>query len=154
MFHPKFVRLPLAAIFISVAIPFLPAHADTLLHSFNGTEGRLPTYSSLTLSGSTFYSMTVAGGTADAGTIFTMNADGTGFSMLHSFTGGDGSRPTGSLTLSGTTLYGTASFGGYDVYNGTIFSMNTNGTGFSVLHTFVGSITYPYTPDGGTPYGP
>jgi uncharacterized repeat protein (TIGR03803 family) len=42
------------------------------------------------------------------------------------------------LVLSGNTLYGTA-FGGGSSGNGTVFALNTDGTGFTNLHSFNGS---------------
>jgi uncharacterized repeat protein (TIGR03803 family) len=67
-----------------------------------------------------------------------MNTDGSGFSVLYSFAGGtDGQHPTAGLILVGSTLYGTASGGGANG-NGTIFQINTDGTGFSVIHQFAG----------------
>ena len=58
----------------------------------------------------------------------------------------DGAYPNGGLTLSGNILYGTAEEGGSNSY-GTVFAINTSGTGFTVLHSFL------YTRDGGYPYG-
>jgi uncharacterized repeat protein (TIGR03803 family) len=120
------------------------------LHSFNGgiSDGQTP-YGSLTLSGSTLYGMTGYGGGSNGGTVFKMNTDGTGFALLHTFTGsgGDGSNPFGSLTLSGSTLYGMT-YGGGDSGRGTAFKMNTDGTGFNRLHTFAGGVN-----DGSAPYG-
>jgi uncharacterized repeat protein (TIGR03803 family) len=67
--------------------------------------------------------MTNYGGDDGAGTIFKINADGTGFTLLHEFADGsdDGSNPMGSLTLVGSTLYGMTPYGGDDGA-GTIFS--------------------------------
>jgi len=89
-----------------------------------------------------------------------MNTDGTGFALLHEFAGGvnDGSVPQGSLTLSGTTLYGMTYYGG-DYGGGTVFQVNTNGTGFKLLHEFAGGVNdgrYPWgklTLDGTMLYG-
>jgi uncharacterized repeat protein (TIGR03803 family) len=80
------------------------------------------------------------GGIGNDGTIFKINTDGSGYSVLHSFLGGvsDGGNPFGSLTLSGTTLYGMTNDGGASNV-GTIFKFNTDGTGFSVLHNFAGN---------------
>jgi uncharacterized repeat protein (TIGR03803 family) len=122
----------------------------TLLHEFAGgaDDGAEP-YGDLTLSGSTLYGMTSAGGDSSLGTIFSINTDGTGFTLLHEFAGGvdDGRNPYSSLTLSGSTLYGMTIAGG-DLDAGTIFSINTNGTGFTLLHEFAGG-----TDDGGSPHG-
>src|ERR1017187_560073 len=61
------------------------------------------------------------------------------FTTLHSFTGGsDGMAPSPGLILSGNTLYGAAEQGGSSDY-GTVFAVQTNGTGFTILHSFTGS---------------
>ena len=107
------------------------------LHTFTGSDGWWPR--GLVLSGSTLYGMTNAGGSSGDGTIFSVNADGTGFRSLFSFSGTNGKYPgPGSLTLNGSTLYGMTSGGGV-TGNGTLFSINTDGTGFSTVLTFNGS---------------
>jgi uncharacterized repeat protein (TIGR03803 family) len=106
-----------------------------VLHSFSGIDGATP-FGSLTLSGSTLYGITTEGGSSDKGTVFKINTDGTGFRVLHSFSGkARGATPAGSLTLSGSTLYGITRKGG-SLDNGTVFKIKTDGTGFKVLHTF------------------
>src|SRR6202044_2773133 len=84
-----------------------------------------------------------SGGANGNGTLFSINPDGTGLTILYTFspmpndTNSDGANPNGSLVLFGNTLYGTAQEGG--VYgNGTIFAINTNGTGFTNLYSFTG----------------
>ena len=117
--------------------------AATILHNFtaSASDGAAP-YGSLTLSGSKLYGMTVQGGVSDEGTIFGMNTDGTGFSLLHSFGGNpsDGREPFGSLTLSGSKFYGMTKYGGGSSDGGVVFSMNLDGTGYSLLHTFTGGL--------------
>ncbi len=120
-----------------------------LLHSFAGgaSDGSEP-YGSLILKGSTLYGMTYSGGAYGGGTIFKVNTNGSGFVLLHSFAGGasDGASPEGSLILKGSALYGMTEFGG-TLGNGTIFKINTNGSGFAVLHSFAGGASdgkYPY----------
>ena len=112
-----------------------------VLHSFVGGagDGKTPSYSSLVVSGTTIYGMTVGGGAADEGVVFRINTDGTGFALLHTFVAatGDGWAPYGSLTLSGSTLYGMTRQGGGGA--GTIFQINTDGSGYSRLHTFLGA---------------
>ncbi|HUJ42276.1 MAG TPA: choice-of-anchor tandem repeat GloVer-containing protein, partial [Opitutaceae bacterium] len=105
----------------------------TVIHDFAGgaNDGANP-QGDLIVSGSTCYGMTCAGGSGNMGTIFKVSTDGTGFALLHSFAGGagDGASPYGSLTLSGTTLYGMTYAGGSSGL-GTVFRINMDGTGFA-----------------------
>src|SRR2546425_1152833 len=73
------------------------------------------------------------------------------FTTLHSFTGSDGAVPLAGLILSGNTLYGTARDGGSGG-NGTVFAVNTDGTGFTNLYSY--TFTQYYTnSDGADPHG-
>jgi uncharacterized repeat protein (TIGR03803 family) len=124
----------------------------TNLHDFAGgaADGASP-MGDLTLSGTTFYGLTTQGGSNNLGTAFRVNTDGTGYTNLHSFAGypGDGSGPPGSLTLDGSTLYGMTQEGGTNTARlGTVFKMNTDGSSYTILHSFVGG-----TGDGATPMG-
>jgi len=77
----------------------------------------------LILSGNTLYGTAYSGGSWALGTVFAVNTDGTGFTNLHSFTGGsDGANPIGGLILSSNTLYGATRNGGSSG-NGTAFSL-------------------------------
>jgi uncharacterized repeat protein (TIGR03803 family) len=113
----------------------------TTLHSFANNGG--PT-SLIQGSDGRLYGTTIGGGASGSdasnkGTIFAVNTDGTGFATLHSFTGGnDGANPYGGLIQLGDgRLYGTATYGGADA-DGTVFVVNTDGTGFTTLYTFTG----------------
>jgi uncharacterized repeat protein (TIGR03803 family) len=120
------------------------AQTFTTLHSFTGSDGANPV-SSLILSGNTLYGTTKSGGKFGNGALFKVNIDGTGFTNLYSFTAStnpppyvynsDGANPYAELTLSGNTLFGTASGGGSSG-DGVIFKINTDGTGFTALHSF------------------
>src|ERR1044071_9676816 len=113
------------------------AQTFTTLHSFDGSNGANPN-GSLVLSGSTLYGTTVDGGSSGQGTVFAINTNGTGYTNLYIFTGGnDGGNPYGGLVLSGNVLYGTTQSGGSSG-NGTVFAVNTNGTGFTNLHSLDG----------------
>ena len=135
----------------------------TNLHSFTersglypfttNSDGALP-WAALILSGNTLYGTASQGGSTGNGTVFALNTDGTGFTNLYHFavssspnpnlnyTNSDGANPFGPLILSGSTLYGTARYGGSSGY-GTVFKLNTDGTGFSNLHSFtaISSVT-------------
>ena len=77
------------------------------------------------------------------GTITVTNTPNPNFQTLYSFTAtasfsspnNDGSVPNGGLVLSGNTLYGTAQRGGTNAY-GTLFSVHTDGSGFTNLYNF------------------
>ena len=114
----------------------------TILHSFSATDisgrnadGAQPR-AGLVLSGGTLYGTTETGGSLGVGTVFKMNLDGSGFTRLHSFAGTDGSDPAAVLVLSGNTLYGMTTQGSQSGADGKVFKVNTDGTGFMVLHTF------------------
>jgi uncharacterized repeat protein (TIGR03803 family) len=108
------------------------AHGNSYPDNLNN-DGESP--QGLLLSGNTLYGVASQNGKGAWGTLFRVNADGTGFEVLHSFDGSDGSSPQKSLLLSGDTLYGTANFGGGQG-GGAVFKLNTDGTGFTVLHRF------------------
>lgn len=119
-----------------------------IVHSFSAPDGQAP-YGSLHLSGSSLYGMTAVSGAHDLGTIFKLQTDGSNFSVLHDFAGeGEGAYPHGSLIQSGATLYGmtTGRQRGTDSGRGTIFRIESDGTGFQTLHAFQGA-------DGAFPHG-
>lgn len=115
------------------------------LHSFTNTPDGAEPQSEPVLGGNTLYGTTTGGGTNGKGTIFAINTNGTGYTVLYSFTNTPGPiYPIGGLVLSAGVLYGTGSGGGNNA-NGAIFAINTDGSGFRVLHSFSGST------DGTTP---
>jgi uncharacterized repeat protein (TIGR03803 family) len=141
----------------------------TNLYNFSGGNDGANPEGGLVLAGNTLYGTTFYGGTNGNGTVFAISTNGTGFTKLYSFTaksfngatGGntnsDGANPYASLILSGNTLYGTASTGGNsDFGSGTVFAINTNGTGFTNLHSFIGNAAEPFAGlilSGNTLYG-
>ena len=131
------------------------AAAITLLHEFAGgaDDGAEP-YARLTLSGSTLFGTTLDGGDAGSGTVFSMNTDGSGFTLLHEFAGGanNGSGPYAGLTQSGSTLFGTTFAGGGNGL-GTVFSINADGSGFTLLHEFAGGQNDGWEPIAGVAIG-
>ncbi len=125
--------------------------------------GYLPGGSSVANSGlikvgmSTLYGVTNYGGLGGGGTIFRQNADGSGYTILHHFTGTLARSPHGKLLLaSDGKLYGVCSAGGNpaNIYNaGVIYRINTDGSDFAIIKQFniAGSGTLPM---GGLVEGP
>jgi uncharacterized repeat protein (TIGR03803 family) len=114
----------------------------TVLHHFGSvTNDGVRPQAGLTMSGNTLYGTTRFGGSMSNGIVFRINVDGTGFGILHTFTGirdglsSEGANPNGPLTLADNTLYGTTYYGG-SLGVGTIFAVNTDGTGFTTLYNF------------------
>lgn len=126
----------------------------TNLHDFSLIDGEEPD-AGLIISGNTLYGTTRYGGIAFpySGTVFSLKADGSDFAVLHSFTGAsDGVEPRAGLVLSGNRLYGTASAGGSSD-SGTVFTLNSDGTGFTNLYNFPAGTGFPSTNSGGlSPY--
>jgi uncharacterized repeat protein (TIGR03803 family) len=129
-------------------------NVETILYSFRPfpNDGNGPC-GSLIISGTTLYGMTTYGGAYGQGTIFKFDLKTKVETVLYSFGSGanDGAYPQGSLTLSGTTLYGMTPKGGAyggDPGYGTIFQINTQGKDYKVLYNF-GSVAS----DGNSPYG-
>jgi uncharacterized repeat protein (TIGR03803 family) len=150
---------PLFTLAIITGLALIPARrvtaqTFTTLHDFttmptvfpyDNSDGATPR-AGLVLSGTTLYGTTFWGGSSGWGTVFAVNSAGTGFTNLHNFAGspGDGSNPYAELILSGNTLYGTTSAGGSSD-NGTIFAINTDGTGYRNLHSFTAVVSPYYT---------
>jgi uncharacterized repeat protein (TIGR03803 family) len=134
----------------------------TNLHSFSALPGYLSgtnndgayPASDLVLAGNALYGTTVLGGASGDGAIFRINTDGTGFTNLYSFAGGsDGANPYQGLVLAGGTLYGITTAGGSSGL-GTVFSISTNGMGYTNLHRFTALDPLTQTnSDGANPRG-
>jgi uncharacterized repeat protein (TIGR03803 family) len=115
----------------------------TILHSFGGLDGSSPR-ATLALVGDKIYGTTFQGGGADLGTVFRLEADGSGFTTLHSFSSAEGTNPSSPPVLGADgALYGTASQGGASGY-GTVFRIQTDGSGFTVLRSLTAANGYPF----------
>jgi uncharacterized repeat protein (TIGR03803 family) len=123
-----------------------PGGVFTLLFSLpsNGRSGVGPTGRLIQASDGNFYGTTFAGGlNADNVTVFRITSAGT-FTSLFSFSGANGSGPTGGLVRGNDgSFYGTTQFGGTNGDNGTVFKITANGV-LTSLYSFRG-------PDGNYP---
>jgi uncharacterized repeat protein (TIGR03803 family) len=123
---------------VSILRNFSAVSADNATNSGGASPSAV-----LALSGGTVFGTTLAGGAAANGTVFSLSTNGVTFSSLHDFsaldsntgTNADGALPSGGLIVFGNTLYGTASGGGAGGA-GVVFSVSTNGSNYTTLHSF------------------
>ena len=147
--------LPLILSFLTCVAVSTPASAQYgTLYNFRGypLDGSRPV-GALVQDPATagVYGTTVTGGPWGDGTVYAFSpTSSVGEKLLHTFKGTDGSEVTSTLVVGpngsalNAALYGTTSSGGK--YNkGTVFEVNTDGSGFHVLHNFSGK------PDGANP---
>lgn len=122
-----------------------PGGTETVLYNFSGPDGANPAYGSLMLDKTgNLYGVTAYGGAANDGVIFRITTGGS-FTVLHSFTGADGSLAYGTpVEDANGNLYGTAAEGGKHG-GGTVWRLTSSGA-LTVLHHFTGG-----TSDGGYP---
>jgi len=119
-----------------------------VLYDFSNTPDGANPDAGLVVNGSVLYGTTQNGGSAGEGTVFAIGTNGTGYAILKNFTGQpDGANPKAALLGLGNTLYGTT-YGGGASNDGTVFQINLDGTGYVVLHNFLGA-----TNDGADPLG-
>jgi uncharacterized repeat protein (TIGR03803 family) len=131
------------------------AHAASfqVLHSFTGstTDGGSPS-GPLDTDGMKLYGASRTGGAfVFGGAVYSINGDGTGFSLIASLAsnGATANGPEGSVTLLGSTLYGTSYYGGTGLFggDGTVFAVNTDGSNMHDVHAFGDPEgTKPFTP--------
>lgn len=143
----------------------------TNIHSFAVSDGQDLQGGVIQGPDGMLYGTAVAGGANGSGTVFKVGTDGNNFTVLYNFTSlnngtnSDGIYPYSGLVLSGDTLYGTARYGGPSGSvrtdgmgrpgSGTLFTLKTNGTGFTVIHSFDRfSTDYRTNSDGACPATP
>lgn len=130
-----------------------PNGTERVLYSFKGgSDGANPLLVGMVAINGKLYGTTNAGGDLSCkhelligcGTVFAVTASGTE-TVLYRFAGKpDGANPSGPLTASGKTIYGTTNFGGKSD-NGSVFRVTTSGSE-RVVYGFKGY------PDGVTPF--
>src|SRR5262249_42867324 len=143
-------------VFLAVALALanlLSATELTTLHSFLAPPA-FP-YAALVSDHAGFlYGTAATGGSYGLGVIYRVRIDGTGFEVMHSFTPSpsDGPRPgfCAALVLAGPgILMGTTESGGTRGGGGTVFSIRTDGSGFSIIHSFQAGASEGWSPESG-----
>ena len=135
-----------------------PSDSYATLYSFVGSpsDGSQPAAALVQGNDGNFYGTTKTGGTnaCECGTVFRISPSGS-CTTLYSFAGNptDGGEPTAGLVQgSDGNFYGTASEGGTNRNDGTVFRISPGGS-YTNLHFFVGSATEGSAPTAGLVQG-
>lgn len=110
----------------------------TVLHSFRGTDGMGPVGDLVQDEAGFLYGVAGGGSVSTNGVVFKIHVDGSGFAVIKDFAadGSEGWEPGGGLMrASNGLLYGTT-YGGGAFDSGTVYTVNTDGTGFEILREF------------------
>lgn len=108
-----------------------------VIHTFNGDDGASPT-EVIQGKDKKLYGTTYWGGKyrRQTGLLYQMNADGSGYKVLHTFDGDNGSNPVSRLVWGkDNRLYGSTRYGGSN--HGVVFRIHNDGSNFTVLHKFI-----------------
>ena len=133
-----------------------PSGTLTTLYSFCSltgcADGQNPVSGLIGDATGNLYGTTLGGGENESGVVFKIRANGTGYTVLHSFTNGlDGGGPKSGLSLGADgNLYGTTAFNGANGNGGTVFKIARDGSSFMVLYSFCHLVNCA---DGETPNG-
>ncbi|MBW8864035.1 MAG: hypothetical protein JF609_03750, partial [Verrucomicrobia bacterium] len=107
-----------------------------VLHNFTNNPDGMHPEGRLVLNETTLYGTTYDGGSNGVGTVFKINTNGAGFSVIYHFSNAPAAmNPQVGLTLMSNALYGVTTFGGISNI-GTVFQLSTNGTSFAIIHSF------------------
>lgn len=128
----------------------------TVLHRFNpSTDGGTPLGGVIEGSDGRLYGTCNLGGTNNSGTVWRVNRDGSGFTVLrHLLSTGDCRNPSAPLIeASDAALYGTAYSGG-GLGRGGVFRIGKDGSDYQIISGFnFGGAAFPRQPIGGVVEG-
>jgi uncharacterized repeat protein (TIGR03803 family) len=128
-----------------VVFKFTKGGSYTMLKWFGNaaTEGANPSSPLLQASNGLLYGTTYSGGGArQAGTVYRLATNGTGFAVVYRFTGnpGEARHPCGPLVEgSDGAIYGTTQYGG-PAQMGTVYKVQKSGTAFEIVAQFGGIV--------------
>ena len=111
----------------------------TVLRYFDGNTDGGQTVGQLLIHNNKIYGVCQTAGTNQGGTLWQMNDDGTGFSVMYNFGNNTGSKyPQGYLITDGTFVYGTTHHDGANG-KGTVYKVNLTTNEYTELFAFNGT---------------
>ncbi|HUG13168.1 MAG TPA: choice-of-anchor tandem repeat GloVer-containing protein, partial [Opitutaceae bacterium] len=117
-----------------------------ILHYFDAVDMWFELSPLCKASNNRVYGTTQIGGLNGLGIVYSVAADGSDFTVVHNFAVSDGwATPGGLMQASDGRLYGLASRGGFNS-GGTIYSLNLDGSGFSVIHHMPSNSGFAHNP--------
>jgi uncharacterized repeat protein (TIGR03803 family) len=105
------------------------------IHEFTQSTGIIPAGNVFEGNDGFLYGVTTRGGEFDYGTLFKIAKDGTGYSVVFSFSNLSGFESGSPMQATDGLLYGTTTQAGPIGY-GVIYSIHPDGSGFRILHRF------------------
>lgn len=131
-------RLFLGLLLIGLSPVVTQSQTFTVLKNGSGVDGHGFAGGLLLGSDGKVFGTAFDGGANGVGTLYSLSPNGTGFTSLRDFAVATGSRPAaGLIEGSNGLLYGITSAGGTPANtSGVIYSVNKNGTGYTVLREF------------------
>ncbi len=142
-----------AVVALAVFSPTRAVAQPTTLKVFTTADGSAPVAPLAIRADGVMFGATSSGGANGLGTIYRVNADGSGYTVLKHFAEADGYNPTGGLLIaSDGRLYGAATWGGMN-NRGTLFRLEADGSNFTVLRA-LDSIADGQNPIAGLAEGP
>lgn len=124
----------------------------TVLHSFAGTDGALPTAGLIMDSLGNLYGTTSKGGESNLGVVFELAPNGSSYTLLYTFAGAsDGANPEAGLYADAIgNLYGTTNSGGGPACPicGSVFEIHPDGFE-KAIHNFLGALNDGANPAAG-----
>jgi len=131
---------------LGVVFKLAPSGAETILHTFTGgTDGADPASGVVFDSAGNLYGTTGNGGGSQRGTVYKIDPSGNE-TVLHAFSGDEGS-PSGGVAFDSIgNLYGGTFFGG-PFGTGSVYKIDPSGN-FTALYSFQGGFYDGYGPSG------
>lgn len=129
----------------------LDSNSFSIRHEFICATESCQPVNGMVLSGGKFYGMLGQdkGGPNNNGTVYSFDSVTNTVTRLFNFNGAsEGKYAGGIVTVVGNTIYGNCLAGGSINNGGTLWQVQTNGTGFKVLHDFKGGFGYGASANG------
>ena len=105
------------------------------LHTFRAVKSFGAPSALIEIQDGVFVGTTTSGGSTGRGSLYRVNSDGSGYSVLHDFQGPEGSAPMGRIALLHGKIYGVTTSGG-DQNSGTLYEFDLTSSDLHAVQSF------------------